>query len=146
MFRKYGKSIDMRMINRNLSRLKEMIAANKAFSSKLVLSDETLRKKCIVCGSEARELFLTVHDKYRYFECKDCGCLTLEKFPDVKSMYASEKTANGNIYIDKDTYKIRVEMIAKPKVDFVLENTKEPINSWLDIGCGGGGGLVLSLE
>lgn len=141
MLRKYGKPVDMRMINRNISHISEMIEGCKRKAEKFELRDKTLRKSCIVCGSNDRKLFLTVYEKYKYYECGKCGALTLEKFPDVEEMYLSEETANGNIYIDEDTYDTRINMIAKPKVDFVLDvigKTGNRIKSWIDIGCGGG--------
>lgn len=48
---------------------------------------------------------------------------------------------NFGIYIDSEVYKQRVEMIAKPKADFIIDVIKIigiVMRNWLDIGCGGG--------
>lgn len=141
MIRKYGKTIDHSMINRDISGIKTLIGESEKSARKLSLSVKTKRDRCIACGSKSRELFLTVYDKYHYYECKNCGALTLEQFPDVESMYSSGDTENFGIYIDERTFENRMNLIAKPKADFVLEVLKDigkPVHSWLDIGCGGG--------
>jgi 2-polyprenyl-3-methyl-5-hydroxy-6-metoxy-1,4-benzoquinol methylase len=61
--------------------------------------------------------------------------------PNIKEMYVDEKSANGLDHTDLSIYEKRVDMIFKPKVDWILEVCNSngiKINKWTDIGCGGG--------
>ena len=52
-----------------------------------------------------------------------------------------EETANGDIYINDNIYEQRIEMISAPKIQFVMDvfhKLQLKVDSWLDIGCGGG--------
>lgn len=88
------------------------------------------------------ELFVQMNKQYRYCLCKRCGSLVLIDLPDVDKLYSTEEsTGNISEYIDSTIRQERIEMISAPKVDFVLNVCKENeivVNSWLDIGCGGG--------
>lgn len=141
MIRKYGKPIDMKTIHRDMDEIHNMLYESRKSAEKWDLSDKNKRCECIVCGSSEIKPFLTVYKKYTYLECTNCDALMIEKFPDVKTMYMSESTVNGTLYIDEATYENRVNMISKPKVDFIIDvihHLEKPIKSWLDIGCGGG--------
>lgn len=141
MIRKYGKPITMRAIKRDMDEIQNMIHESRENAEKRDLSDRNKRYECIVCGFGEIKPFLTVYKKYTYLECASCNALMMEKFPDVKTMYTSEKTVNGTLYIDGVTYENRINMISKPKADFIIDvihHLEKPIKSWLDIGCGGG--------
>lgn len=142
MLIRYGKDCDMRSINRDLSKIAQMVAENERNS--LYHWDESLEENlcCRACGCQQRKLVLTIHGKYDFYECENCGTLYLGQNPRYRAMYVDEgDKANGNIYIDDSNWFKRVDMISKPKVDFVLDVCKaENITpkSWIDIGCGGG--------
>jgi 2-polyprenyl-3-methyl-5-hydroxy-6-metoxy-1,4-benzoquinol methylase len=59
--------------------------------------------------------------------------------PDVKKLYEKEGTPASTIYLDKDVFQRRVEIIVLPKIEFILETINK--NDYLilcDAGCGVG--------
>lgn len=142
MLIRYGKDCDMRFIHRDLPQITQMVAEQKKKAS--FLWDDSLEELsgCRVCGCKRRKFFVTVDEHYDYYECENCGMLYLAQNPRFKSLYVEmgDKT-NGSLYTDESIWYQRVEMIAKPKVEFVLDVCKaENIvpKSWIDVGCGGG--------
>ncbi len=99
------------------------------------------KPKCRICGSLQNTLFVKLLGKYDYYQCDQCQSLFLGEIPDVQSLYCGEEVANSSSYIDDAVYDKRVEMITAPKINFVLDVCRKEgrkLNSWLDIGCGGG--------
>lgn len=140
MIQKYGKSIDMRKMNRNMDYISEMIEDNNRLA--LVSAPETKcsSPQCGVCGSKESSLFAVFLENYEYRKCDKCGCLFLRDIPDVSKLYEDADESYCKIYMDDDIYQNRVDMITKPKIDFVLEciDSATKISSWVDIGCGVG--------
>lgn len=61
--------------------------------------------------------------------------------PDYQRMYQGNDKVNGDFYIDEDIYNDRIDMIANPKIDWILnvcEQEKLNPQMWLDVGSGGG--------
>ncbi len=141
MIKKYGKEIDMRAINRDLNKIKQT-AQNARKRLDIYTNFGGQREKCPMCGSTKSSLFLKIYNQYQYLQCIDCGGIYLEKYPNIEEMYSSnEITALSSEYVDNNIFDTRMNMISKPKVDFVLEvckNNNFSINRWLDVGCGGG--------
>ena len=140
MIKRYGKSMDMKSIKRELNDISHLIDDCRTNANKYDMGNRVKRDVCICCGSKNRTLFLTAYNQYNYFECQECGALTLEQYPNPKEMYSSESSENLNIYIDQSVHENRIKVIAKPKADFVLEILREHgvrPKKWLDIGCGG---------
>ena len=166
MIVRYGKDFDMRRINRDLSAISGWIKESEALASEFWSSVSQEVPRCRVCSSADRKLFMRFFDRYDYFECKGCGMLYLGQVPQCKTIYeADENNANGDCYMDESIFEERVNMIARPKVDFVLDVCNSFENghsmewvgcrasnlnhswkhegrsgptSWLDVGCGGG--------
>lgn len=143
MITKFGKLFDMEDIGRNISGIKHAIDKHRKDADKYYLQSSNGGCKCRICGGLSNRLFLTAYDKYKYNECLDCGCVFLDNLPDIYKMYNpdTESSANSVSYVDETIYKKRIDMITKPKVDFVMECLGEEsinIKKWLDIGCGGG--------
>lgn len=142
MLIRYGKDCDMRKIKRSIPTVEALVLKEK--KSAITLWDDSFEEiaSCRVCGCTRRKFFLTVYEKYNYYECENCGMLYLANNPKYKTMYVDNyDTVNGDLYTDESIWYERIAMIAKPKVDFVLDVCRaERINpkSWIDIGCGGG--------
>lgn len=140
MIEKYGKFFEMNTIKRDLYGVISMVEDCKKVADRCEIEEGAKRGKCIVCGTIERKLFLKAYDKYQYYECENCGALTLDGFPTVKEMYDSDETAGISVYVDPKIYKQRVDMISKPKADFIIDvigKSGGTIKTWLDIGCGG---------
>lgn len=142
MLIRYGKNFDMRKIKRNMPTIEEFTAKQKKVAMDSWGDSFGEVSACRVCGCTKRKLFLTVYEKYDYYECENCGMLYLASNQQNERTYGENyEVMNGDTYIDESIWYERVAMIAKPKVDFVLDVCKaedlEP-KSWIDIGCGGG--------
>lgn len=139
---KYGKPVQMRQINRNLDGIKRMIDLSRQNSDRCYIPPaKDAVPRCRICGSETANLFVSVWNKYHYYECEECGAVFLYNLPDVKSMYTGDETVTGTLYTNDAVFEQRVNMISAPKVQFVLDvcgESKVPVSQWLDIGCGSG--------
>ena len=138
MIVRYGKDFDMRRINRDLSAISGWIKESEALASEFWSSVSQEVPRCRVCSSADRKLFMRFFDRYDYFECKGCGMLYLGQVPQCKTIYeADENNANGDCYMDESIFEERVNMIARPKVDFVLDvcNSFENGHSMEWVGC-----------
>ncbi len=128
--------------------------------------------KCRICGNEnlvrkysVKEKQFGLLDSFNYFECPDCGCLQIEKYPDNMDIYYPKNYYSYNIehnleknnfklllksYLSKDVtgYKRSIlgfllKNIYKGGVVRLLESTQLSLNdSILDIGTGNGFKLV----
>lgn len=139
MIHRYGKDVDMRRINRNLDKLKGLMDKCEEDSKNAYIAPVG-EAKCRLCGSGDISLFMSTFDMYDYYECNSCEALFLWNLPDIKRLYTDSSSANTDSYIDENVYLQRVEMISKPKTDFVLEvcdNNGISPKRWVDIGCGG---------
>lgn len=144
MLVKYGKSIQMRTVGRNLDGIREMIEFERQNSERYYKAQmEEAKPKCRICGMGGGDLtlFVSVWGKYNYYQCSKCGAVFLHNLPDVRRLYTDKHTANGNLYTDDAVYERRIEMISAPKVQFVLDACEQEgykAFQWLDICCGGG--------
>lgn len=141
MIKKYGKEIDMRKVNRNLENIKQTIN-NTRRRIDMYGNIETKRDHCPMCGCNKATPFFKVYDKFEYLQCEGCKGLYLINYPNIRTMYSNnDMNALTVEYIDESIFNERVNMISKPKVEFVLDvcrNESLSLKSWLDIGCGGG--------
>lgn len=141
MIKKYGKDIDMRYVNRNIRGIKKIIDnVTKQAIHNLADFDPENQYKCRICQESNYDLFLTIHGYY-YCECKNCKSIFLANIPNAKKLYEGSPNTTIDIYIDKNLFNKRVEMIAEPKINFILETANQlnvKIKQWLDIGCGTG--------
>jgi 2-polyprenyl-3-methyl-5-hydroxy-6-metoxy-1,4-benzoquinol methylase len=141
MIEKYGKTIDFRYINRDLNRIKVHNEHSLEVCGRFYNADSSFDGKCRICGSTDMTPFCRMNDQYSYFRCNNCNCIVMGNLPNIKEMYVDEKSANGLDHTDLSIYEKRVDMIFKPKVDWILEVCNSngiKIDKWTDIGCGGG--------
>lgn len=141
MIKKYGKNVDMRNVNRNISKIKHMIKDVKESSiNNLVEFDLNEQYKCRICHHIEYNFFMNIYG-YQYCECNRCKSIFLANIPDTKKLYQGIPNIPIDLYIDKDLFEKRVEMIAEPKIEFILNVAKKigvKIEQWVDIGCGTG--------
>jgi 2-polyprenyl-3-methyl-5-hydroxy-6-metoxy-1,4-benzoquinol methylase len=143
MIEKYGKFVDMNSISRDLSKKKQYIeiAENDLKKAKFKDIEESVHK-CRICGSNNTKMYMRAYDSINYLECNDCQTVFMEQIPDTSKMYENSE-GSAQAYLDTKAYFKRVDMIAKPKVDWICE-TLDVIgydyknSGWIDIGCGNG--------
>lgn len=141
MLIKYGKTVDMRNINRNMKTIGGMVEKARDRMEREYGEIGGGKPRCRICGSEQCIPFMKLLDKYDYYQCRRCESLFLGEIPDIQNLYCGEEAANSDSYIDDAVYEKRVEMISAPKIEFILDACHAEgiaLNSWLDIGCGGG--------
>lgn len=140
MLEKYGKPIDMSRLRSLKTETEDNLAAQERCRKYYVGGTEH-QVKCRLCGNETTEKYFEGFLGFTYYQCKKCKGLFLGSLPRVKDMYTGEDSCNAAYYMDDATFEERVESIAKPKVDFVLEACAQnniKVERWLDIGSGGG--------
>ncbi|ONI43895.1 hypothetical protein AN640_05990 [Candidatus Epulonipiscium fishelsonii] len=145
---KYGKSMDMRNIGRNIEKIENMIAMNKNLAES-TLSFDDIQTFCRIClNAENNQMFVDIYG-YKYYKCESCGSIYLTNLPNTETLYNNATTPIDH-YVDKELFYKRAELIAKPKVKYILDEMKEnniKIDKWIDIGCGTGEILyILSKE
>lgn len=141
MKRLYGKDVNMQSINRNLITLQRLIEdCRKTSKEYLSTYQEKEGLSCRICGNTELHPFIQVHSGYHYMLCDKCESIVLANLPQVEQLYRDDNFVN-DIYIDEEIFSKRVEMIARPKYEFVKDIIREhhiAIDTWLDIGCGTG--------
>ena len=141
---KFGKDIDMRSLNRDLSNIQEMKQNRKESALKnLIEFNRNDKISCPICNSEEYEFYVNIYG-YQYCECQDCKSIFLANLPNAEELYQGKEEVAVEHYVDKDIFEKRKEIISKPKLEFVLECLNKyyandfKIESWLDIGCATG--------
>jgi len=149
----YGKPFDPFRIGRSLSKIRGTMEASADVAARFAptLSAYGDVPYCRVCGCRESHPFAVMHDVYEYRECDACGSLFLSKLPDVSKMYSNQDALNDGSYIDESVWMNRVDMIARPKVDFICDAMRDagkPVKDslWVDIGAGGGEALYSARE
>ncbi len=143
MIEKHGKSIKMTSIKRDLAAIYKAMDENKKTANLWYNGNKSSNNEtCRICGSNRRDLFVSMYGKYNYYHCQNCDAIYLDNLPKQNEMYTRDgESLNIKSYIDEEVFLKRVEMISGPKVEFVLDicRAKETKpQKWLDIGCGGG--------
>ena len=144
IIQKYGKKIDMRNLNRDLTNIQKMKENRKDAALKnLNEFNPNNNISCPICKSEKYEFYVNIYG-YQYCECQNCKSIFLANLPNAEELYQGKAEVAVEHYIDKEIFNKRKEIISKPKLDFVLEclnnyyNENFEIKSWLDIGCATG--------
>ena len=140
----YSKEFDQSKIGRNPNWKKEIADEQKYLAEKQKPFTDKI-ETCPICFSNKFSVFCKIFD-YEYLDCKNCrhvySSLKLNE-KDLEKFYSSEnsiKSAQSKIYINKETFKKRVENIAQSKAQFVNTQlkAKSGYKVWADIGCGVG--------
>lgn len=148
---KFSKPFDIRMLNRD-SAWRRSIASDQAVLSARFAVNSTRRTMCPLCNGSDSSRVMVVHG-VSYLECATCSHLYSELIPlegAVQSLYGdsegSDASSQAKIYLDDTLFARRIEMIGRPKVDFVTEVIGSTAGEWLDIGCGTGEVLVAARD
>ena len=146
MFSKYGKNIDMRLLNRNLDNIRNM-RLNRRDSALKNLNEFNPNDdfSCPICESKKYELYVNIYG-YQYCECQGCKSIFLANLPNAEELYVGNDDVPVEHYVDEEIFNKRKEIISKPKLDFVVDSLENiftdfdisKIKSWLDIGCATG--------
>ncbi|MCC6221289.1 MAG: class I SAM-dependent methyltransferase [Deltaproteobacteria bacterium] len=98
---------------------------------------------CPICNSEDTVPVIN-YAKFDYLRCNNPQCQHVFVASLLDRDYADKFFAKDEQYSDKnycsvDKINYRVENIAKPKVKYILQHTKDSLpGAWLDVGCGSG--------
>lgn len=135
----YGKKIDSSRLKTSVDK-SQSIQASKAISTSI--SPGARICACPVCFGRETVSLTTVY-RFEYVKCKSCETAYVVNPPDqddLEGIYSSEyyTAANRKLYANEEILTYRLDNIAGPKVDFVLDNISPRPASWLDIGCGTG--------
>lgn len=137
--RKINKDIDIIKLNRNISwKIDSAIEQRKVAEGHSITNT---RDVCPICDSDKGQILVSVYE-YDYYECDECGHVYLNTLIDednVKELYigTENKKLQHNVYLSEDLFDKRLEQIAAPKVQWVLDEIKTN-GMWIDIGCGTG--------
>lgn len=143
MVLRYGKNVDMKSINRDINVKKEYVKIVKRDTQKFCNQEETVESNpiCRICGSYNTHFYMNAFNVTKYYECENCQTVFIDKIPDTSKMYVNDEDFAKAYIVDDSTYLTRINMIVKPKIDWIMDVLKENginINSWIDIGCGNG--------
>jgi DNA-directed RNA polymerase subunit RPC12/RpoP len=98
VLRKYGKDVNMRLLKRDIGKIKEMIENCSEFSSEnLVQFNENWNYECRICHSKNFSKFTNIRG-YEYVECTGCKSIVLLNIPDTKKMNNQEGSKTSTIY------------------------------------------------
>ena len=141
---KYGKKIDMRNLDRDLTNIQEMKQNRKEAALKnLNEFNPNNDISCPICKSKEYEFYVNIYG-YQYCECQNCKSIFLANLPNAEELYQGKEEVAVDHYVDKEIFDKRKEFISKPKLEFVLEclnsfhDENFEIEYWLDIGCATG--------
>lgn len=135
----------MRLLNRNLKKIKEM--RNNGKKSALINLNEFNSNQeiiCPICNCQDHQFYVDIYG-YHYHECCHCKSIFLANLPNAENLYKGKEDVPIEHYVNQEIFNKRKILIAKPKLDFVLECLSSfyekndlKIESWLDIGCATG--------
>lgn len=136
---KRGKPIDSWFLKRDLDK-SASILKSQAFSTAITPGPTVTH--CLACGHEKTAELTKVYG-FTYHECAGCGSAFVVNPPseaDISAAYRSDYYSDANkvLLANEKTIDSRTEMVARPKVKFVMDNLTTTKKSWLDVGCGVG--------
>lgn len=147
---KYSKPIDPTQFQKGiLSDLKTYTKKMAARSLKYSKKADIRVDSCYVCGkSTFSKPFLNVHG-FQYVRCLNCTHVFCTKRLPQTALNEFYTTSNeySSSYTSKEQIAYRLKNIAKPKVDFAMENIlfRKKGGRWLDVGSAIGD-IVKSVE
>jgi len=148
---KYGKPIDIRSLKVSVfENFANYISQYSAVRKKLFSGETIMVSFCPVCSHPVRtSASENIHiefevDGAKYTHCKNCDHYFLFERPTEKVLNEFYKTSEtlSKYYTNKETLELRVEQVAIPKLDWVIEQFRKTYGrlpeSILDVGAGGG--------
>lgn len=137
--RKNNKDIDMSKLNRDIGWKIDSASKHKQLAEKYTF--DRIRGICPICNEKKGNIFVNIYG-YEYVECNNCGHIYLNsmiKKDDVRELYLGNENKNLQhiVYLSEELFNKRISQITDPKVQWILEETKNN-GLWIDIGCGTG--------
>lgn len=144
---RYGKRLDSYRLKIDLDKSKSVSAAREA---SLAITPGPEISRCPLCDSSANVELQTIYG-FTYRQCGGCDGVYVSNPPaqsDLESLYSSEYYTNSNkiLLANDNVVDFRMNQVARPKVEHVIENIVTEKRSWLDIGCGIGETLAVAAE
>jgi 2-polyprenyl-3-methyl-5-hydroxy-6-metoxy-1,4-benzoquinol methylase len=147
---RYGKHFNLHELNRNISWRVDVAREQKLLSKKLANHRETICN-CPICQCENSSLYVEVFG-YPYLQCEKCRHIYLSTpvsefaTAELYSGQSENKCVQDKIYLVPGIFEKRLNAIAYPKVDYVIETlaatARKLSGRWIDIGCGTGEVIV----
>jgi len=139
MIIRYGKSLDSARLKRDLDKTSS-IAAARDFST--ATKPGPLLDSCPACDSPNATDLATIYG-FKYRECSGCGSAFVANPPESDAIEAAYKSdyytaANKILLANERVIDYRLDTVARPKVQFVVDNLTTSKRTWLDVGCGVG--------
>jgi 2-polyprenyl-3-methyl-5-hydroxy-6-metoxy-1,4-benzoquinol methylase len=140
----------MSILKTGVNRMDNFIEYKKVCEK--LLQNDRYTVACPICNkfNEDRSVFIQVYG-FEYVQCRECKHVYIDLLPEKgkhndQSRFVSERMSK-QLYQNKNINSYRIENVAKPKVDFVLEHFPEKFTGrWLDVGCGTGEMLYIVKE
>lgn len=137
---RYGKPIDIAKLKSPvLDDLRGHLAKIKNIVSYMAENEEPLvQDGCYVCGSKECLDFASVHG-FQYVQCNECSHVyTKTRYTEeaLERFYTKNEYYSKITYANKDTCHYRKAQVAKPKVEYVEDETGLRQGRWIDVGCG----------
>ena len=144
---RHGKKIDGFRLKRSLDKATSTAAARDASTA---IAPGPVLDACPLCGGATSTPLQTIYH-FDYRQCGGCGVVYVANPPtadDLESLYNSDyyTASNTALLANDEVIDYRVDEIARPKVDFVIEHMTTAKRSWLDIGSGVGEVLAVAAE
>lgn len=111
--------------------------------------------RCPICEGEkgrvhvVREMMFATHEAFPYFECENCGCLSLQRMPQDLGSYYRENyysyTEDPDSFVRRFCYRLclsplgaLVKWLPFPSIAMMPRLHLNPRIKLLDVGCGAG--------
>ncbi|MEP0847964.1 MAG: class I SAM-dependent methyltransferase [Phycisphaerae bacterium] len=147
LVRRYGKPLDYTRLGKSFHEgaefMRHMAAAARELSARAARESAFVKVEiCPVCGS-GRCAPRFEHQGFEYRQCERPDCrhaFVANRIPEAwrTEFFRSDERYSRVNYCDARRAALRVDQIARPKVEHVLEHAEMPQGAWLDVGCGAG--------
>lgn len=142
---RYGKEFDNTKILRTPQWIKEQVTKSSSLANAFSKQARKCLKSCPMCGNTSLKPYVEVYG-FHYVECENCENLFIkDPLQNIAQLYQNDgaESSFDSAYYSNNVFPVRLEMISKPKANFINETyqntskiTRNPL--WLDIGCGAG--------
>jgi len=147
---RYGKDIDIYFLKQNvLTRYNEEVIYWKKKAEMLKPYAQPVAN-CILCGSDSSERVGHIYG-WPWYQCKNCthvyNGLRLPKEKYFEFYKEVDAPINySDTYTDERVQKYRMESVAKPKIEYILNYASKGNRKLLDVAAGNGDALYLAKQ
>lgn len=147
LVRRYGKPLDYARLGKSFHEgaefMRHMTAAARELSALAARRNAFVPvHECPVCGHGRTAPRFECHG-FEYRQCERTACrhaFVANRLPEEwrRAFFRDDERYSRVNYCDPRRAALRVEEIARPKVEHVLDHLDAPGGAWLDVGCGAG--------